>query len=169
MEFAPGILVGGGGRRSSARAERAAFEAARDRELALATHAQNLKLNAALKRDGAAGRFVCGPRCEICFPPAVLAGADVGLDVLDLRGGAAGRPKVVLSGKRGRCRRCNERCPRACWYCSDACRFDLARKPPPRYCQCGCRETLPEASPATKRYLNAAHQRRAYRARTGRR
>ena len=159
------ILVGGGGRKSARRHERAVWEAERDREIALATHAQNLKLNAALKRDGAAGRFVCGPKCEICFPPAVLARADVGLDVLDLRGGAGKAPRIVLSGKRGRCRRCNERCPRACWYCSDACRFDLVRKPPPRLCACGCREPLPDGAPDAKRYLDPTHQKRAARAR----
>jgi hypothetical protein len=152
------------GRRERREAHRARLE----REAADATHAQNLKLNAALKRSGAPGRWECGPKCPVCHPIIPTQDANSGLSTLDLRGGAAGRPKVVLSGKRGKCRRCGQRCPKACWYCSDACRYDLAKRPPPRYCQCGCRQPLPDGAPDAKRYLDPAHQKRAYRARHGR-
>jgi hypothetical protein len=142
---------------------RAAREAEAERELARQEHARLAKLNRRLKETGTPGQWTCPPACPTCHP-TVADDASAGLNVMDLRG-AGTRPRLVLSGKRGRCRRCGQRCPKACWYCSDACRYDLARKPPPRFCACGCGQPLPDGASDAKRYLNPTHQKRAARRR----
>jgi len=147
--------------------ERQAADA--ERELLQATHAQNEKLNRLNKERGQGGRFECPPACHLCYPPDAAQEGGARLGVRDLRGAGRVAP-TVLRGKKGKCRACGVKIPRARWYC-DPCKLHPHRvklTPPPRFCACGCRERLPEACPTTKRYLNPTHQKRAYRARHGR-
>jgi hypothetical protein len=148
---------------------RAAANAEAEREVIERAHAANQKHNERLRRQGIPGRFECPPQCYICHPLAVAqAATHEGLSTVDLRGADTG-PKVVLRGKRGKCRGCGAKIRRNRWYCDD-CKLHPGRAkltPPPR--RCGfCATPLPETAPATRKWCGDSCKRKAYRARHGR-
>jgi hypothetical protein len=156
------VLVGSGSRRSRYREEKAAAQAAYELDLARQVHAQNEKLNRLNRERGQPGRWTCTPKCPVCFPPSLADDPGAGLSVLDLRGKAAPRPK--LTGRRGKCRRCGQRCPKRLWYCSDACRLHKTPPAPPRRCAF-CQAALPEGATVRRRFCDDRCRDRARRER----
>jgi len=145
---------------------RAAANAEAERELARQTHEQNAKLNRLLRERGQGGQWTCPPACDLCHPlPVAQDVTHKGLSTVDLRAAGTG-PKVVLRGKRGKCRGCGAKIRRTRWYCDD-CKLHPGRAkltPPPR--RCGfCATPLPETAPATRKWCGDSCKNRAHRAR----